>query len=96
MRPTDPTVPPPSRSTLPSGSTGSGKRPAPPTRSAALLDALWARASAELDRIEAAGRSDQQPLVMPIGSRGSQRRRIITWVALAQAAAILIAVGVAC
>lgn len=60
-------------------------RPAPPTPE--QMDALWAGAARELDRIEAAGTA---PLVLP-----TRRRRAVAWVALAQAAVILIAVGFA-
>ena len=66
-------------------------RPAEP--SPATLDALWSRASIELDRIEAARRSGAS-------SRANQaisirrRRRVFVGLALAQAAVILIGVGI--
>ena len=57
-----------------------------------VLDALWAHASAELDRIEAARSSPVIPFA-PVRAR--RRRWVIATVALAQAAAILLAVGFA-
>lgn len=68
-------------------------RPAEP--SPELLDALWAQASAELDRIEAAGRSGSHESLIPIGRRRTRRRRIVVRIALAQAAALLVGVGLA-
>lgn len=64
----------------------------PDDPSPAVLDALWASAARELDRIEAASGASTNPelrLSLP-----SKRNRAIVWVALAQAAAILIAAGV--
>lgn len=68
-------------------------RPAEP--SPELLDALWAQASAELDRIDAAGRSASHESLIPIGRRRTRRRRIVVGIALAQAAALLVGVGLA-
>ncbi len=65
-----------------------------PEPSPAALDALWTRASIELDRIEAGRRSGsrgRQPRVIPMAQR---RRRVFAWAALAQAAVILIGVGI--
>ena len=67
-------------------------RPSAP--SAALLDTLWASAARDLDRIEAsrsAGVARRETLTFP-----NRRRRLIwTGIALAQAAVILIGVGIA-
>ena len=57
-----------------------------------LLDALWAHASAELDRIDAA----RAGAVIPLPERRSpRRRRALVGLALAQAAAVLVAAGFA-
>ncbi len=64
----------------------------PDDPSPAMMDALWACASRELDRIEASRRpapNRTMSLALP-GRRG----RFIAWAALAQAAAILIVAGV--
>ncbi len=65
-----------------------------PESSPGTLDALWTRAAIELDRIEVGRRSGsrgRQLRLIPIAQR---RRRIFTWVALTQAAVILIGVGI--
>ena len=67
-------------------------RPADP--SPATIDAFWAHASAELDRIEAA-RGGGTRDVLPIDSRWSRRRRIGAGILLAQAAALLVGLGLA-
>lgn len=81
-----PPVPPADRLDLAWAAT----RPAEP--SPELLDALWAHASAELDRIEAARGGD----VIPLDERRpARRRRGLVALALAQAAAVLVAAGLA-
>ena len=64
----------------------------PPEPSPAMLDTLWAHASAELDRIEA---TRTIPVIPFDPTRAHRRRRFIASVAVAQAAAILLAVGLA-
>ena len=66
-------------------------RPSDP--SPATLDALWAHASVELDRIAASRESGQvETRVIPFANRSTRRRRIVAGIILAQAAAILAAV----
>ena len=63
--------------------------------SSATMDALWASASRELDRIEAARREEKAtPDRLRIAER-SRRHRIFAGVALAQAAVLLVGVGFA-
>ena len=68
-------------------------RPTPP--SADLLDALWASASAELDRVQAQPVKVPTPsdLIVPIQHRRAQRRFVFAVIALGQAAALLLAIG---
>ena len=69
----------------------------PPELSPATMDALWASATRELDRIEAArraGSATRDRLTLPTRARG-RGRRVFMGIALAEAAVVLIGVGFA-